>query len=67
MKAPFFRRLYASYAALVLLTAAVIGLLVHERIEAALTADIKALRYLTAPNMVLSDRHNKSPGVQNRG
>ena len=36
-------------------------------LPAALTADIKALRYLTAPNMVLSDRRNKSPGLQNGG
>ncbi len=36
-------------------------------LPAALTADIKALRYLTSPNMVLSDRHNKSPGLQNGG
>ena len=36
-------------------------------LPAALTADLKALRYLTAPNLVLSDRHNKSPGFQNRG
>ncbi len=36
-------------------------------LPAALTADMKALRYLTAPNMVLSDRHNKSPGLQNGG
>ncbi len=36
-------------------------------LPAALTADMKALRYLTAPNLVLSDRHNKSPGLQNRG
>ena len=28
---------------------------------------MKALRYLTAPNLVLSDRHNKSPGLQNGG
>lgn len=34
---------------------------------ASMTPDLKALRYLTAPNMVLSDRHNKSPGLQNRG
>ena len=34
---------------------------------ATMTADLKALRYLTAPNQVLSDRHSKSPGVQNRG
>lgn len=31
------------------------------------TADMKALRYLTAPNMILSDRHSKSPGIQNGG
>lgn len=36
-------------------------------LPAALTADMKALRYLTAPNLVLSDRQNKSPGFQNRG
>lgn len=36
-------------------------------LPAALTADLKALRYLTAPNMVLSDRHNKAPGIQNGG
>jgi len=36
-------------------------------LPAALTADIKALRYLTAPNMILSDRANKSPGLQNSG
>lgn len=36
-------------------------------LPAALTADHKALRYLTAPNMVLSDKENKSPGIQNRG
>lgn len=34
---------------------------------AALTADFKALRYLTAPNMVLSDSKSKSPGLQNSG
>lgn len=34
---------------------------------AATTPDLKGLRYLTAPNHVLSDRHNKSPGVQNGG
>ncbi len=32
-----------------------------------MTPDLKALHYLTAPNMVLCDRHNKSPGVQNGG
>jgi hypothetical protein len=36
-------------------------------LPAALTADMKALRYLTAPNQILSDAANKSPGVQNRG
>ncbi len=36
-------------------------------LPAALTADLKALRYLTSPNMVLSDRQNKSPGLQNGG
>ncbi len=34
---------------------------------AALTADFKALRYLTSPNQVLSDKQSKSPGVQNGG
>ncbi|MCL4191554.1 MAG: glycoside hydrolase family 127 protein, partial [Thermoguttaceae bacterium] len=32
-----------------------------------MTADLKSLRYLTAPNHAISDRHNKSPGIQNRG
>jgi hypothetical protein len=36
-------------------------------LPAALTADFRALRYLTAPNMVVSDGTNHSPGVQNRG
>jgi len=36
-------------------------------LPAALTADFKALRYLTAPNQVLSDRGNKAPGIQNGG
>jgi len=36
-------------------------------LPATTTPDLKALRYLTAPNLVLSDRHNKSPGLQNRG
>jgi len=36
-------------------------------LPASMTADLKALRYLTAPNMPLSDRHNKSPGLQNGG
>jgi hypothetical protein len=34
---------------------------------AALTADMTALRYLTSPNLVQSDRISKSPGVQNGG
>lgn len=36
-------------------------------LPAALTADFKALRYLTAPNLVRSDRHTKAPGYQNGG
>jgi hypothetical protein len=28
---------------------------------------MKALRYLTAPNLISSDRHNKAPGYQNGG
>ncbi len=36
-------------------------------LPASMTADLKALRYLTAPNMVLSDRANKAPGLQNGG
>jgi DUF1680 family protein len=36
-------------------------------LPAALTADFKALRYLTAPNLVLSDRQSKSPELQNGG
>ncbi len=36
-------------------------------LPAALTADFRALRYLTAPNMVLSDRESKSPQIQNGG
>jgi len=36
-------------------------------LPAALSADLKALRYLTAPNMAVSDRKDKSPGVQNGG
>jgi hypothetical protein len=34
---------------------------------AALTPDLRALRYLTAPNMVASDSKNHSPGIQNSG
>jgi len=36
-------------------------------LPAALTPDLKALHYLTAPNMVQLDMENKSPGVQNAG
>ncbi len=36
-------------------------------LPASMTPDMKALHYLTAPNMILCDRHNKSPGLQNRG
>ena len=34
---------------------------------AALTPDLRALRYLTAPNLVVSDAANHSPGIQNGG
>ncbi|HBB92006.1 MAG: hypothetical protein A2X22_10700 [Bacteroidetes bacterium GWF2_49_14] len=34
---------------------------------AALPADMKALRYLTSPNQVQSDKTSKSPGIQNGG
>ena len=34
---------------------------------ASFTADMKALRYLTAPNQPQSDRSNKAPGIQNGG
>jgi hypothetical protein len=34
---------------------------------AALTPDLKGLRYLTAPNMVVSDSRNHSPGIENEG
>ncbi len=34
---------------------------------ASMTADLKALRYLTSPNMVISDSKNKAPGLQNSG
>lgn len=36
-------------------------------LPAALTADMKALRYLTSPNMIVSDAKNKAPGLQNGG
>jgi len=34
---------------------------------AALLPDLRALRYLTAPNMVVSDSKNHAPGLQNSG
>ena len=34
---------------------------------ASMTADLKALRYLTAPNMIRSDSASKAPGLQNSG
>lgn len=34
---------------------------------AAVLADFRGLRYLTAPNMVLSDSTNHAPGIQNDG
>jgi DUF1680 family protein len=36
-------------------------------LPAAFTPDLKALHYLTSPNMILCDRHTKSPGLQNGG
>ena len=36
-------------------------------LPAATTADLRALRYLTAPNMVRSDAASKAPGLQNGG
>jgi len=36
-------------------------------LPASMTADLKALHYLTSPNMIQLDRHTKSPGVQNGG
>jgi hypothetical protein len=34
---------------------------------AAFTPDLRALRYLTAPNMAVSDAKNHAPGIQNTG
>jgi hypothetical protein len=34
---------------------------------AAMTADLKGLHYLTAPNQIQLDRQNKSPMIQNQG
>jgi len=36
-------------------------------LPATTTADFKALRYLTAPNQIISDRKNKHPGISNKG
>ena len=36
-------------------------------LPAALTEDMRALRYITCPNMVQSDSRNHSPGIQNGG
>ena len=36
-------------------------------LPASMTADLKALRYLTCPNEIQSDKGNKSPGIQNGG
>lgn len=36
-------------------------------LPASMTADLKALHYLTAPNLVRCDRANKAPGVENSG
>jgi len=39
----------------------------YNSLPASLTADMKALRYLTAPNQVVSDSRSHSPGIQNGG
>ena len=39
----------------------------YNSFPAALTADFKALRYLTAPNQPLSDAASKAPGLRNSG
>ncbi len=36
-------------------------------LPASMTADLKALHYLTAPNLVRCDRRSKSPGIENAG
>jgi len=36
-------------------------------LPAAMTPDLKALHYVTAPNMVQLDKKNKSPGIENGG
>lgn len=39
----------------------------YNSLPAAFTADMRALRYLTAPNMATADRRSHSPGIQNGG
>ncbi len=39
----------------------------YNSMPASMTADLKALRYLTAPNQPQSDHSNKAPAVQNGG
>ena len=39
----------------------------YNTFPAALTADLKAVRYLTAPNQPLSDSESKAPGIRNAG
>ena len=39
----------------------------YNSLTAALTADLKAVRYLTAPNQPQSDSDSKSPGIRNGG
>ena len=34
---------------------------------AAVTSDFRALRYITSPNMSISDSHNHAPGIDNTG
>ncbi len=36
-------------------------------LPASMTSDLRALRYLTSPNMPLADSANKAPGIQNGG
>ncbi len=40
---------------------------VFNSLPAAFTSDLKALRYLTAPNMTISDAANHAPGYENAG
>jgi hypothetical protein len=41
--------------------------LAFNSLPAALTPDLKALHYLTAPNQVQLDKENKAPGINNSG